>query len=157
MSTPPVDAPERIAFQIATGSSSGTYFPIGQMLASIISHPPGIARCDDEARCGPVGLIAAARASEGSIANVRAVSENRVSSGLAQADIAADAYAGRGVFKADGKLDDLRAIAALFPETVHIVVMADSKIKEIKDLRGKRVSIDAAGSGTNSPFRRRSR
>lgn len=153
MSTPPIDAPERIAFQIATGPSSGTYWPIGQMLASIISHPPGIARCDDDTRCGPVGLIAAARASEGSIANARAVAENRVSSGLAQADIAADAFAGRGVFKADGKLDDLRAIAALFPETVHIVVLASSKIKEIKDLRGKRVSIDAAGSGTNATAR----
>lgn len=153
MTAPPVDAPERIAFQIATGSSSGTYFPIGQMLASIITHPPGIARCDDDSRCGPLGLIAAARASEGSIANVRAVNENRVSSGLAQADIAADAFAGRGAFKEDGKLDDLRAIAALFPETVHIVVLADSKIQAIKDLRSKRVSIDAAGSGTNATAR----
>ena len=153
MTTPPTDTPERIAFQIATGSSSGTYFPIGQMLASLISHPPGVARCEAEGRCGPVGLIAAARASEGSIANVRAVHEGRVTSGLAQADIAADAFEGRGIFKKEGKASELRAIAALFPETVHIVVLADSKIQTIKDLKWKRVSIDAAGSGTNAMAR----
>ena len=47
----------------------------------------------------------------------------------------------------------LRAIAALFPETVHIVVLADSPLKTIKDLKWKRVSIDAAGSGTNAMAR----
>lgn len=149
----PVDTGERIDFKIATGSSSGTYFPIGQMLASLISHPPGVARCEAEGRCGPIGLFAAARASEGSIANARSVNEGRVTSGLAQADIAADAYEGRGAFKSDGKATQLRAIAALFPETVHIIVMADSGIKAIKDLRNKRVSIDAAGSGTNATAR----
>jgi TRAP transporter TAXI family solute receptor len=149
----PVDTGERIDFKIATGSSSGTYFPIGQMLASLISHPPGVARCEAEGRCGPLGLFAAARASEGSIANARAVNEGRVTSGLAQADIAADAFEGIGAFKADGKATELRAIAALFPETVHIVVMADSKIRSVKDLRNKRVSIDAAGSGTNATAR----
>lgn len=153
MTSPPGDAPERIAFQIATGSSSGTYFPIGQMLASLISHPAGVARCEEEGRCGPMGLIAAARASEGSIANVRAVNEGRVTSGLAQADIAAAAAAGTGAFKDSGKAENLRAIAALFPETVHIVVFTDSPIVAIKDLRRKRVSIDAAGSGTNATAR----
>ncbi|MCC6920310.1 MAG: TAXI family TRAP transporter solute-binding subunit [Alphaproteobacteria bacterium] len=153
MTAPPMEAPDRVPFEIATGSSSGTYFPIGQVLASLISHPPGVARCEDEGRCGPAGLIASARASEGSIANVRAVNEGRVKSGLAQADIVADAFEGRGVFKDDGKAESLRAIAALYPETVHIVVMANSPIKEIKDLRGKRVSIDAPGSGTNATAR----
>lgn len=153
MTAPPGDAPERIAFQIATGSSSGTYFPIGQMLASLISHPAGVARCEEEGRCGPVGLIAAARASEGSIANVRAVNEGRVTSGLAQADIAAAAVDGKGPFKDGGKAENLRAIAALFPETVHIVVFSDSPIQKIADLKGKRVSIDAPGSGTNATAR----
>jgi TRAP transporter TAXI family solute receptor len=100
-----------------------------------------------------MGLIAAARASEGSIANVRAVNEGRVTSGLAQADIVAAAHEGTGPFKGNGKAENLRAIAALFPETVHIVVFADSPIKAIKDLKGKRVSIDAAGSGTNATAR----
>ena len=48
---------------------------------------------------------------------------------------------------------ELRAIAALFPETVHIVVLEDSPLKTIKDLKWKRVSIDAAGSGTNAMAR----
>ncbi len=148
----PADTTQRIAFQIATGSSSGTYFPIGQMLASLISHPPGVGRCEVEGRCGPIGLIAAARASEGSVANVRAVSEGRVSSGLAQADIVADAAEGRGLFK-DAKVENVRAIASLFPETVHVVVLAESDIEGLADLRGKRISIDAEGSGTNATAR----
>ena len=41
-----VGAPQRISFQIATGSISGTYFPVGEMLAGLLSHPPGVARCE---------------------------------------------------------------------------------------------------------------
>jgi hypothetical protein len=148
----PGDSSPRIAFQIATGSASGTYFPIGQMLASLVSHPPGVGRCEVEGRCGPSGLIAAARASEGSIANVRSVDEGRVTSGLAQADVVADAIAGEGAFK-DKKAENIRVIAALFPETVHVVVLADSEIAGIAGLKGKRVSIDAPGSGTNATAR----
>lgn len=148
----PGDSTPRIAFQIATGSASGTYFPIGQMLASLVSHPPGVGRCEVEGRCGPAGLIAAARASEGSIANVSGVNEGRVTSGLAQADVIADALAGKGAFK-DKKVEGVRVIAALFPETVHVVVLADSDITAIAGLKGKRVSIDAPGSGTNATAR----
>src|SRR5271168_133017 len=59
---------ERISFVLATGSTGGTYFPIGQAIAGIISHPPGIARCDAPGACGPAGLVASVRSSEGSIA-----------------------------------------------------------------------------------------
>ncbi len=151
-STPPGE-PARISFQIMTGSSAGTYYPVGQMLASIISHPPGVARCEAEGRCGPAGLFAAARASEGSVANLRAVAEGRVESALAQADLAADALAGRGEFSASGPLTNLRAIAALFPETVHVVVAASGDLLTMADLKGKRISIDVPGSGTHATAR----
>ncbi|MFP4003361.1 MAG: hypothetical protein ACLFV8_06270, partial [Alphaproteobacteria bacterium] len=49
-------------FKIATGSVAGTYFPVGEALASLISHPRGAVRCEDPARCGPLGLIAVAQA-----------------------------------------------------------------------------------------------
>ena len=41
------------------------------------------------------------------------------------------------------------AMAALYPEAVHLVVAADGDIKNIEDLKGKAVSIGAAGSGTS--------
>lgn len=153
MGSVPQGDPPRISFQIMTGSSAGTYYPIGQMLAAIISHPPGVARCEAEGRCGPVGLFAAARASEGSVANLRAVAEGRVESAIAQGDLAADAVAGKGEFEQGGPLTNLRAIAALFPETVHVVVTAQSPLETIADLKGKRVSIDVPGSGTNATAR----
>lgn len=151
-STPPGEPP-RISFQISTGSSAGTYYPIGQMLAAIISHPPGVARCEAGGRCGPAGLFAAARASDGSLANLRAVSQGRVESALAQADLAADAFNGTGAFEKTGALTNLRAIAWLFPETVHVVVLKSSPIAAMADLKGKRISIDSPGSGTNATAR----
>lgn len=146
----PLWAQGRLTFQIATGSTAGTYFPIGQMLASIISHPPGVGRCEEEGRCGPPGLLASARASEGSIANARAVNEGRVASGLVQADVAADALFGRGVFAEEGALSELRMITILYPEFVHLVVASGSDIAGLPDLRRKRLAIDAPGSGSNA-------
>jgi len=54
-------AAQRIAFVFTTGSTGGTYFPVGQAIAGIVSHPPGIARCDAPGACGPAGLVASVR------------------------------------------------------------------------------------------------
>lgn len=43
---------------------------------------------------------------------------------------------------------DLRTIAALFEEHIHLVALADSGINSVADLKGKRVSLDEPGSGT---------
>lgn len=139
----------RLSFQIATGSTSGTYFPVGQMLAAMISHPPGVGRCEKEGVCGPPGLLAAAKTSEGSVANARAVNEGRVASAFIQSDVAGAAFKGEGLFKPDGPLTELRAIASLYPELVHLVIAAGTKIESLSDLRRKRVAIDTPGSGTN--------
>jgi TRAP transporter TAXI family solute receptor len=154
MGTTPEQPQTRISFQIATGSSAGTYYPIGQMLASIISHPPGVGRCQEQGRCGPMGLLAAARVSAGSVSNARAVNNSAVASALVQSDIAATAYAGQDIFKSDGPLTKLRAIGSLFPELVHIVVAKDAGIKTLADLKKKRVSIDSEGSGTHATARK---
>jgi TRAP transporter TAXI family solute receptor len=149
------DQPQtRMSFQIATGASAGTYYPVGQMLASLISHPPGIGRCSEAGRCGPLGLLAAARVSEGSVANARAVNSASVSSALIQSEVAANAFAGEQIFKPDGPQTKLRAIAALFPEFTHVVVAKSANIRKVADLHGKRVSIDSAGSGSHALARR---
>ncbi|HEY8950150.1 MAG TPA: TAXI family TRAP transporter solute-binding subunit [Rhizomicrobium sp.] len=137
---------QRIAFTIATGPSSGTYFPVGETIAGIISHPPGMDRCLRSSACGPEGLIASAQTSAGAFANVLSVENGRADSALAQSDVVAQAVAGTGAFKK--KQVHIRAIAALFPEEVHLVVSTRSHIESIAKLRGKRISIGAANSGT---------
>ena len=154
MGARPNQAQVRLSFQIATGGVAGTYYPIGQMLASIISHPPGVARCEVAGRCGPEGLLAAAKASQGSVANAQAVNDGRVASALVQADIAADAYRGMGSFKGTGGLPNLRAVADLFPELVHLVARKGAKIARLADLKRRRVSIDTGGSGTQATVRK---
>ncbi len=138
---------QRISFAIATGPSSGTYFPVGETIAGLVSHPPGVDRCDRVSVCGPEGLIATAQTSPGSTTNVMAVNTGRVDSALAQSDVVAQAVQGSGVFRGK-KQTHIRVIAALFPEDIHLVARAKSRIASIADLRGKRVSIGAPGSGT---------
>jgi len=126
-------------FRIGTGGTAGTYYPIGGIIANSISgnSPHGVP-----------GLVASAVASNGSVANINAIASGASESGFSQSDVAYWAYTGTGLYEGRGKVEDLRLIATLFPETLHIVARADSGIKSVKDLKGKRVSIDEPGSGT---------
>ena len=149
--TPPES--QRISFQIATGPVSGSYLRVGEVIARIISNPPGLTRCEDEGVCGPEGLIATSRSSSGSVANAMSVNNGRVNSAIVQGDVALAAFEGTGPFKAAGALKNLRAIARLHDETLHLVVGARSRIKRLADLSGKRVGIDARTSATNLTVR----
>jgi uncharacterized protein len=146
-------AAQRIAFVFTTGSTGGTYFPVGQAIAGIVSHPPGVARCDAPGACGPAGLVASVRSSEGSIANIRDVNDGRADGGLAQSDVVAEAVAGKGDFRKWGAQRHVRMIADLFPEEVHLVAAVRAHIARVSDLRGKRVVLGAHESGTVSTAR----
>jgi uncharacterized protein len=137
--------PARISFQIATGSTEGVYFPVGQALAGLVSHPLGVGRCDTATVCGPAGVILSARTSEGGADNLRSVNSGAVDSGFADGDVIAEAVAGHGAFRRPA--NHLRVIAALFPEETHLVVAAGSDIQSAADLRGKRVFVGAPDSG----------
>ena len=139
----------RISFQILTGSTGGTYFPVGQLIAGLLSHPPGVDRCEAAPVCGPAGLIISARTSDGAVANVLAVNTGRAESGLAQGDVVSEAVGGTGAFRKAGKQQAVRVIADLFPEDVHLLVARKSKIQSVADLKGKRVSLGAPSSGTS--------
>ncbi|MDP6876613.1 MAG: TAXI family TRAP transporter solute-binding subunit [Alphaproteobacteria bacterium] len=135
-------------FRIATGVTDGTYFPIGSLIASAISNPPGSRDCDDGGSCGVPGLIAVGQASKGSVQNVALIAEGTVESGLSQADIAYMAYFGLGPFKGAAQFDGLRVVATLFPELVQLAVRKHSGIYAVEDLRDRRVSLGVQGSGT---------
>src|ERR1700743_894521 len=108
------DGPGRIAFQIATGSTEGVYFPIGQAMAGLISHPPGVGRCDTATVRGPANVILPAPASQGAADNPRSVNSGTVDSGFADGDLIAGAVA--GVAPVRRKATHLRVMAALFTE-----------------------------------------
>ncbi len=134
--------------RIATGSAAGTYFPVGDTIARLLSHPPGLPACDVGAPCGVPGLIATAETSDGSVSNVAAVASGAVETALAQADVVAWALEGKGLFAGKPALANLRVIANLYLESMHIVVRRDSGITSVPGLVGRKVSLDRPGSGT---------
>ena len=127
-------------FRIGTGGTGGTYYPIGGLVANAISGQDG--------GKGVAGLVSTAVASNGSVANINAIQGGSSESGFTQSDVAYWAYTGTGLYEGKPKVQDLRVIATLYPETVHIVARKDANIKSVADLKGKRVSIDEPGSGT---------
>ncbi len=121
-------------FRIGTGGTAGTYYPVGGMIANAVSQPGKI--------------IATAQATNGSLANVNGVASGSMEAGFSQSDVATWAYTGTGAFEGKPKVADLRMIANLYPESIHLVVKKGSGIKSVADLKGKRVALDEPGSGT---------
>ena len=135
-------------FTIGTGGTAYTYYPVGGMIANAISNPPWSRECGKGGSCGVDGLIASAVSSRGSVDNVNAIISGLRNSGFAQSDVAYWAYTGTGTMEGKEPAKDLRTIAALFEEHIHLVTLKKSKIKSVKDLKGKKVSLDEPGSGT---------
>jgi len=121
-------------FRIGTGGTAGTYYPVGGMIANAVSQPGKI--------------IVTAQASNGSVANVNGIAGGALESGFSQADVATWAQTGTGLYEGKPSVPGLRLIANLYPESVHIVVRKGSGIKNVFDLKGKRVALDEPGSGT---------
>jgi TRAP transporter TAXI family solute receptor len=120
-------------FRIGTGGTGGTYYPIGGLVGNAISTDK---------------INVSAVATNGSVANVNGIVGGSMESGFSQADVNFWAYTGTGIYEGKPKVDELRAIANLYPESVHIVMKKGLGAKTIADLRGKRVSLDEPGSGT---------
>mgnify|MGYP003312543573 FL=1 len=135
-------------FTIGTGGTAYTYYPVGGMIANAISKPPGSRECGKGGSCGVPNLIASAVSSRGSVDNVNAIISGLRNSGFAQSDVAYWAYTGTGTMEGKEPAKDLRTIAALFQEHIHLVALKKSNINSVKDLKGKRVSLDEPGSGT---------
>ena len=135
-------------FTIGTGGTAYTYYPVGGMIANAISKPPGSRECGKGGSCGVDGLIASAVSSRGSVDNVNAIISGLRNSGFAQSDVAYWAYTGTGTMEGKEPAKHLRTIAALFQEHIHLVALKKSNINSVKDLKGKRVSLDEPGSGT---------
>jgi TRAP transporter TAXI family solute receptor len=120
--------------RIGTGGTAGTYYPVGVLVAAVVSQTGKI--------------VATAQSSNGSLGNVISVASGSLESGFSQADVASWAYEGTGIFEGKPRLSGLRLIANMYPESIQIVVKKGMGIKTVADLKGKRVALDEAGSGT---------
>lgn len=118
---------------ILTGGTTGTYYPLGGMFAQLIEEETGISTT--------------AESSQASAANMTALKDEKAEIAFVQTDIAYYAANGELMFEGD-KIDMVSAIGALYPETVQLVTTAKSGIKTFDDLKGKKVSVGAPGSGT---------
>lgn len=141
------NAQEMKFFRIGTGGAGGTYFPIGGIIANAISNPPGSRACDKGGNCGVPGLVAMAQSTNASAHNVNAIQAGQMEAGLSGAATLHFAYNGTEKFKDNAK-PDLRVMANLYPEDLHLVLPKGAKLASLADLKGKRVGIAQAGSGT---------
>lgn len=118
---------------ILTGGTQGTYYPLGGTFADLITTDTGVKTT--------------AEVSQASAANMTALQNGEGEIAFVQTDIAY--YATEGTLMFEGqKIDSVVALGALYPETVQLVTLADSGIKSYEDLKGKKVSVGAPGSGT---------
>jgi len=124
------DTPDFLS--MLTGGTSGTYYPLGGEMASIITQETGI-QTD-------------AVSSNASADNIMAVHNGEAELAFTQTDVMANAAEGVNAF--DEPIEDVLAIGSLYPETIQIVTTADSGINSVEDLAGKTVSVGAPGSGT---------
>ena len=130
-------AQQRLFFGIATGGTGGTYYPLGGMLAQLISN---------KAVVDGKKISATAEAGGASVANVKLLGNKDIESAFVAADILDAAYNGKGQFNG-APIKNVRALAALYPETVQLITRADSGINSVKDLKGKSISSGSPGSG----------
>jgi TRAP transporter TAXI family solute receptor len=116
---------------IATGGIGGVYYPYGGGIAAVLTkHMPS--------------LEVTAEVTAASVDNCKLVGAGRSDLGFSMADTAYDAYAGLGKFK---NKTPLATVAVLYTSSLHVVT-ADKNIKSVADLKGKKVSTGAPGSGT---------
>ncbi len=118
---------------IATGGTTGTYYPLGGDIANLFNTMiPDVK--------------ASAQATGGSADNLRLIDAGEAELATVQNDVSWFAYSATDSF-ANEQINSFSVISSLYAEYVQIVTRADSGINAISDFKGKRISIGAAGSG----------
>ncbi len=118
------------ALTFGTGGDTGTYYAYGGVLSSFVSSN--------------TDLIVTAVTSGGSQANIEDLAAGNVQLAFVQSDVMSYGYNGERLF--ESKVEGFSTVAALYMEQVQIVT-TNAEIKSVADLKGKTVSIGAAGSG----------
>ncbi|OXT02808.1 C4-dicarboxylate ABC transporter substrate-binding protein [Notoacmeibacter marinus] len=121
---------------IGTGGVTGVYYPTGGAICRLVNK----GRRDHGVRCS-------VESTGGSVYNINTIREGELEFGVAQSDWQYHAYNGTSRFEEEGPFEGLRAVFSVHPEPFTVVARADSGIKTVEDLKGKRVNIGNPGSG----------
>jgi uncharacterized protein len=119
---------------IATGGTGGVYYPYGGGLAEVIGRHVD-------------GYTASVEVTGASVENVALIQRGESDIALALSDTVYAAFNGTGRYEGSA-VSELRALAGIYPNAIHLVTLADSGINSLADLRGQSVSVGAPGSGT---------
>ena len=128
----PAASSDGAKLRFVTGGESGTYYAFGSVLAQHATNNAGV---------NIVGLVG-----NGSQSNIFELADGNADLAFCQSDVMAYAYDGTNLFADTGAVSCFSTVAALYMEQVQIVT-TDPEIKTVEDLKGKNVSIGAAGSG----------
>ena len=126
---------------IGTGGVTGVYYPTGGAICRLVNKN----RKEHGIRCS-------AESTGGSIYNINTIKAGELEFGVAQSDWQYHAYNGTSKFKDSGKFEKLRAVFSVHPEPVTIIARAAAGVKNITDLKGKRLNIGNPGSGTRGTW-----
>jgi TRAP transporter TAXI family solute receptor len=129
---PAAFAGERLSY--ATGGTSGTYYPIGSAMASVITK-------------NVEGVEVTAEATGASIANLKMMRAGDVDMMMGASNNTYAGYAGEPPFD-DKPVSTVRGVMSLYPEIFQFVVLKGSSLGRIEDLKGRKVAVGAPGSGT---------
>lgn len=121
---------------IGTGSVTGVYYPTGGAICKLVNKD----RKDHNIRCS-------VESTGGSIYNINTLRSGELDFGVVQSDWQYHGYNGSSKFKEQGPYPKLRAVFSIHTEPFNIIARADSGIKTLADLQGKRVNIGNPGSG----------
>ena len=126
-------------FSLGTAGTGGIYYPLGGVIASLLTQA-------DE------NQIFNAEVTGGAVENINRIRAGQMELAFATANTVYDAYFGSPEF--NGTVPDLRVVAPLYPNPTHILVAEGSEAQSIEDFRGLRVSVGAPGSGTEQISKR---
>ncbi len=121
---------------IGTGGVTGVYYPTGGAVCRMMNK----GRKEHGIRC-------AVESTGGSVYNINTIRAGELEFGVAQSDWQHHAYNGTSKFEDAGAFEGLRAVFSIHPEPFTVVARADSGIRNLEDLKGKRVNIGNPGSG----------
>lgn len=128
----PAEARTRFV-SIGTGGTGGVYYPYGGGVAEIwTKHVKDVQ--------------AVAEVTGASVENTRLCDKGETLFGAIMSDVAYQAY--NGLDKFEGKPQKIKGMFAMYPNVFHLVTMAGSPVKDLVDIKGKKVSVGAPGSGT---------
>jgi TRAP transporter TAXI family solute receptor len=121
---------------IGTAGVTGLYYPTGGAISKMVND-----------RFDQYGIKATVESTGGSVFNINAVLSGDLDFGVVQSDRQYQAYNGLAEWSEAGKQTDLRSVFSIHAESVTLIAAKDSGIRQIEDLRGKRINLGNIGSG----------